>query len=42
MLEVPPDREWHGIVTLDESWFSLRTDHGFLWLPQGEKVPECE
>jgi hypothetical protein len=42
MLEVQRDRAWHDIVTLDESWFYLRTDYGFIWLPRDEKVPERE
>jgi hypothetical protein len=42
MLEVQHDRAWHDIVTLDKSWFDLSTDHEFLWLPQSEKVSECE
>jgi hypothetical protein len=32
ILEVHRDRAWHDIVTLDESWFHLSTDHGFVWL----------
>jgi histone-lysine N-methyltransferase SETMAR len=42
ILQVERDRAWHDIVTLDESWFSLSTDHAFLWRPQGETVPEPE
>jgi hypothetical protein len=42
MLEVQRDRAWHGIVTLNESWFYLNTDYEFLWLPRDEKVPERE
>jgi histone-lysine N-methyltransferase SETMAR len=32
----------HDIVTLGESWFYLRTDYEFVWLPRDEKVPERE
>jgi ABC-type dipeptide/oligopeptide/nickel transport system ATPase subunit len=28
ILQVHRDRAWHDIVTLDESWFYLSTDHG--------------
>jgi hypothetical protein len=42
MLEVQCDRAWYDIVTLDESWFWLKTDYEFVWLPQDEKVPERE
>jgi hypothetical protein len=42
MLEVQHDRPWHAIVTPDESRFSLSTDHEFIWLPEGEKIPERE
>jgi hypothetical protein len=42
MLEVQHDRAWHDIVTLDESTFDLTTEHKFIWLPQGEKVPAHE
>jgi hypothetical protein len=30
---------WHSIVTLDESWFYLPTDHEIIWLQSDEKVP---
>jgi hypothetical protein len=42
MLEVHRDRAWHHIVTLDESWFYLNTDHEFVWPPRDEKVLERE
>jgi hypothetical protein len=42
MLEVWYHRAWRDIVILDELWFYLTTDHEFIWLPQGEKVPERE
>jgi hypothetical protein len=40
VLEVQRDRTWHGIVTLDKSWFYLSTDYEFVWLPRGEKFPK--
>jgi hypothetical protein len=30
MLEVQRDRAWHGIVTLDESWFYLSAHYEFV------------
>jgi hypothetical protein len=42
MLEVQRDRAWHGIATLDESWFCLSTDYGFVWLQRDKNVPERE
>jgi hypothetical protein len=41
MLEVQRSRAWYDIVPLDESWFYLTTDHEFIWLPAGEKVPNA-
>jgi histone-lysine N-methyltransferase SETMAR len=35
-------RAWHGIVTVDESWFFLTTYHDFIWLPETENVRERE
>jgi histone-lysine N-methyltransferase SETMAR len=29
-------------ATLDESWFSLNTDHELIWLQPGEEIPEIE
>jgi hypothetical protein len=42
MLEIQHDRASHGIVTVDESRFCVSTEHEFVWLSQGEKVPERE
>jgi hypothetical protein len=42
MLEIQRVRFWHNIVTLDESWFYLSTDHEMIWLQSDEKVPEME
>jgi hypothetical protein len=33
MLEVQRDRAWHDIVTANESWFCLKKDYEFVWLP---------
>jgi hypothetical protein len=32
----------HDIVTVDESWFYLATDHERIWLPGGIEAPEME
>jgi histone-lysine N-methyltransferase SETMAR len=31
---------WQLIVTLDESWFYLNTDHGQMWFQPNEEPPE--
>jgi hypothetical protein len=41
-LEVQQDRRRNDIVTIDESWFQLSTDHESIWPPSGEQVPERE
>jgi histone-lysine N-methyltransferase SETMAR len=42
VLEVQEDRAWHDIITLDESWFYLTTEHERIWLPEGANVPDRE
>jgi histone-lysine N-methyltransferase SETMAR len=42
MFEIQRVRCWHNVVTLDESWFYLSTDHEMIWLHSDEKVPERE
>jgi hypothetical protein len=42
MLETQQVRCWHHIVTLNESWFYLSTDHEMIWLQSDEKVSERE
>jgi AraC-like DNA-binding protein len=42
MPEIQRDRAWHGIVTGDESWFYLTTDHELIGLPRDGAVPERE
>jgi hypothetical protein len=42
MLTTQQSRYWHDIVTLDESWVSLSTDHELVWLRSDAKVPERE
>jgi hypothetical protein len=42
ILAVHSTRQWHNIVTLDESWFDWNSDHDFMWLPTGDAVPDIE
>jgi hypothetical protein len=42
MLEVQRGGAWHDVVTLDDSWFYLGTDHEFVWFPRNKKVLERE
>jgi hypothetical protein len=40
MLERRERRSWHDIVTLDESWFYLHTDHELIWAQSDAEIPE--
>jgi hypothetical protein len=31
---------WHFVITLDESWFDLSTDHEQIWLSADQELPE--
>jgi hypothetical protein len=31
---------WHFVITLDESWFYLSTDHEQIWLQADQEPPE--
>jgi transposase len=42
MLERQEQRSWHDIVTLDESWFYINTEHELIWLQLDEEIPERE
>jgi ABC-type uncharacterized transport system YnjBCD substrate-binding protein len=42
MLERQKQRSWHDIVTLDESWFYLNTNHELIWLQPDGEIPERE
>jgi hypothetical protein len=35
-------RQWHDIVTLDESWIYLYCEHELVWMAPGEIVPDSE
>jgi hypothetical protein len=41
-LRIQCDRVWHNLVTLDESWFYLTTDHEFIWLLEAGELSERE
>jgi histone-lysine N-methyltransferase SETMAR len=42
MLERQKQRSWHDIVTLDESWLYLNTDHELMWIQPDGEIPERE
>jgi hypothetical protein len=35
-------RQWQGIVTLDESWVHLFSEHNLMWTAPGEIVVDRE
>jgi hypothetical protein len=41
-VSVQITRQWHGIVTLDESWIYLISDHDLMWTAPGEIVVDRE
>jgi hypothetical protein len=41
-LDWEETRDWYNIITLDESWFYLCTDHELIWLAPREMVRERE
>jgi hypothetical protein len=42
VLSMQNTRQWHGIVTLDESWIYLFSDHDLMWTAPGEIVVDRE
>jgi hypothetical protein len=38
----PMTHQWHDIVTLDESWVCLDTEHELMCVPPGETAPDRE
>jgi hypothetical protein len=42
VLSVQSTRQWHGIVTLDESWIYLFSEHDLMWTAPGEIVVDKE
>jgi hypothetical protein len=42
VLSVQSTRQWHDIVTLDESWIYLLSEHNMMWTAPGEIVVDRE
>jgi hypothetical protein len=42
VLSVQSTRQWHDIVTLDESWIYLFSKHDLMWTAPGEIVVDRE
>jgi hypothetical protein len=42
VLSVQNTRQWHDIVTLDESWIYLFSEHDLMWTTPGELVVDRE
>jgi hypothetical protein len=42
VLSVQSARQWHDIVTLDESWVYLFSEHDLMWTGPGEIVVDME
>jgi hypothetical protein len=42
VLSVQRTRQWHDIVTLDESWIYLFSEHDLMWTAPGEIVVDRE
>jgi hypothetical protein len=42
ILQEQQGSSWRDLVTLDESWFSLDTDHERIWLVPGKTPPDRE
>jgi hypothetical protein len=42
VLSVHSTRQWHGIVTLDEVWIYLFSEHDLMWTAPGEIVVDME
>jgi hypothetical protein len=39
VLSVQSAGQWHDLVTLDEPWFNLRSEHDLMWTAPGEIFP---
>jgi hypothetical protein len=42
VLSMQSVRQWHDIVTLDESWIYLFSEHDLMWTAPGEIVVDSE
>jgi hypothetical protein len=38
VLSVQNTRQWHDIITLDESWIHLFSEHDLMWAAPGEII----
>jgi hypothetical protein len=41
-LSVQSTRQWHDIVTLDESWIYWFSEHDLIWTDPGEIIADRE
>jgi hypothetical protein len=42
VLSVQRTHQWHDVVTLDESWIYLFSEHNLIWTAPGEIVVDRE
>jgi hypothetical protein len=42
VLSVQSTRQWHDIITLDQSWIYLFSEHDLIWTAPGEIVVDRE
>jgi hypothetical protein len=42
VLSMQGVRQWHDVVTLDESWFDLRSEYDLMWTAPGAIIPDRE
>jgi hypothetical protein len=42
VLSVQSTRQWHNIITLDEPWIYLFSEHDLMWTAPGEIVVDME
>jgi hypothetical protein len=42
VLSMQNTRQWHDIVTLDELWMYLFSEHDLMWMAPGEIVVDSE
>jgi hypothetical protein len=42
VFSVQSTRQWHDIITLDESWIYLFSEHDLMWTAPGEIVVNRE
>jgi hypothetical protein len=42
VLSVQSTRQWYDIVTFDESWIYLSSEHDLMWITPGEIIVDRE